>query len=128
MDGHSLHGHALALKPSHRGLDAAEERRREDRAKKAQGQHTKLMVKNLPFESTRVDVRRLFSAYGQLRSVRVPKKFDHSSRGYAFVEFISPGEAENAMAALSDVHGMSTPFWHSCVFLHDCDVVANSCA
>jgi len=46
----------------------------------------------------------LFGAYGQLRSVRVPKKFDRSARGFAFADFVSAREAENAMDALKDTH------------------------
>ena len=93
MDGHDLEGHQLQIKASHKGADAAEERRREDQAKKAAS--TKILIKNLPFEASKKDVRALFSrefirailvaslttpAYGQLRSVRVPKKFDSQSR------------------------------------------------
>lgn len=104
MDGHVLEGHALAVKASHRGLDAAEERRREDMAKKAAGQRTKIAIKNLPFEATKKDVRALFGTYGQLRAVRVPKKFNSTSRGFAFAEFTTPREAENALNALRDTH------------------------
>jgi multiple RNA-binding domain-containing protein 1 len=104
MDGHMLEGHKLLIKASHKGADAAEERRKEDRAKKMAGKRTKIIIKNLPFEATKQDVRKLLSSYGQLRSVRVPKKFDHSTRGFAFAEFITAREAENALEALKDTH------------------------
>jgi len=104
MDGYSLDGHKLFIKASHNGLDAAEERRKEDKAKKAAGKRTKLIIKNLPFETSKKDVRALFGPYGQLRSVRVPKKFDNSSRGFAFAEFTTPREAENALDALRSTH------------------------
>jgi multiple RNA-binding domain-containing protein 1 len=39
-----------------------------------------------------------------LRSVRVPKKFDHSTRGFAFADFVSAKEAENAIEALANTH------------------------
>ncbi|EGU79648.1 hypothetical protein FOXB_09931, partial [Fusarium oxysporum f. sp. conglutinans Fo5176] len=68
MDGHVLDDHALAVKASHKGHDAAEERRREDKAKKAAGQRTKIIIKNLPFQATKKDIRSLFGTYGQLRS------------------------------------------------------------
>ncbi|KAK8238928.1 hypothetical protein HDK77DRAFT_281237 [Phyllosticta capitalensis] len=102
MDGYNLDGHHLSIKASHRGLDAAEERRREDKAKKAAT--TKIIIKNLPFQASKKDVRALFGAYGQLRSVRVPKKFDASARGFAFADFTTPREAENAMDALRNTH------------------------
>lgn len=50
MEGHDLEGHKLQIKASHKGADAAEERRREDTAKKAAS--TKIIIKNLPFEAS----------------------------------------------------------------------------
>lgn len=79
MDGFVLDGHTLAVKASHKGIDAAEERRREDKAKKTAGQRTKIVVKNLAFEASKQDVRRLLGTYGKLRVVRIPKKFGNSS-------------------------------------------------
>lgn len=104
MDGHDLDGHGLLIRASHKGVDAAENRRREDTAKKIAGRKTKIIVKNLPFEASKKDVRSLLGSYGQLRSVRVPKKFDSSTRGFAFAEFVTAREAENAMDALKDTH------------------------
>jgi hypothetical protein len=49
LDGHDLEGHKLQIKASHKGADAAEERRKDDAAKKAAS--TKIIVKNLPFEA-----------------------------------------------------------------------------
>ena len=102
MDGYKLDGHELSIRASHKALDAAEERRREDQARKTVG--TKIIIKNLPFEATKKDIRTLFGSYGKLRSVRVPKKFDSSTRGFAFADFISAREAYNAMTALKDTH------------------------
>lgn len=104
MDGYVLENHTLTVKASHRGQDAAEERRKEDQAKKAAAQRTKIVVKNLPFQATKKDIRTLFSTYGQLRSVRLPKKADFTSRGFAFADFVTPREAENALNALKDTH------------------------
>ncbi|KAI6783247.1 Multiple RNA-binding domain-containing protein-like protein [Emericellopsis cladophorae] len=104
MDGHVLDGHTLTVKASHRGLDAAEERRRSDKQRSQAGQRTKLIVKNLPFQASKKDIRALFGTYGQLRSVRVPKKADHTARGFAFADFVTPREAENALEALRDTH------------------------
>jgi multiple RNA-binding domain-containing protein 1 len=50
MNGYNLDGHELQIRASHKGADAAEERRKEDAAKRATG--TKLSIKNLPFEAT----------------------------------------------------------------------------
>jgi multiple RNA-binding domain-containing protein 1 len=102
LDGHDLEGHKLQIKASHKGADAAEERRKEDAAKKAAS--TKILIKNLPFEASKKEVRALFTPYGQLRSVRVPKKFDSSSRGFGFAEFTTKRDAVNAMNALKNTH------------------------
>ncbi|KAI9744478.1 MAG: Multiple RNA-binding domain-containing protein 1 [Claussenomyces sp. TS43310] len=104
MNGYNLDDHKLIIKASHKGLDAAEERRKEDRVKKLAGNRTKIIIKNLPFEASKKDVKTLFGTYGQLRSVRVPKKFDNSTRGFAFADFVTAREAENALEALKDTH------------------------
>ncbi|GAB7351659.1 hypothetical protein MBLNU459_g2260t1 [Dothideomycetes sp. NU459] len=104
MDGYSLDAHKLQIRASHKATDAAEERRNQDKAKKLAARGTKVIIKNLPFEATKKDIRALFGSYGQLRSVRVPKKFDKGARGFAFADFTTPKEAENAMDALRDTH------------------------
>jgi multiple RNA-binding domain-containing protein 1 len=104
MNGYVLDGHKLDIRASQKALDAAEERRKEDKSKALAGRRTKIIIKNLPFEASKKDVRALFGAYGQLRSVRVPKKFDSSTRGFAFAEFTTPREAQNAMDALRNTH------------------------
>ncbi|QIW98103.1 hypothetical protein AMS68_003621 [Peltaster fructicola] len=104
MDGYALHGHKLQVRASNKGADAAEERRKADQAKREAGHRTKVIIKNLPFEASKKDVRALFGAYGQLRSIRVPKKMDRAARGFAFADFTTPKEAQSAMDALKDTH------------------------
>lgn len=102
MDGYKLDGHELLIRASHKALDAAEERRRDDQARKTVG--TKIIIKNLPFQATKKDICTLFGSYGTIRSVRVPKKFDNSTRGFAFADFVTAREAYNAMNALKHTH------------------------
>lgn len=104
MNGRKLDNHELVVEASHKANDTAEERRRDDLGKKLEAKKTKVVIKNLPFEASKKEVRALFSAYGQLRSIRLPKKFDHSTRGFAFADFVSAKEAENAIAALTNTH------------------------
>ena len=104
MNDYTLDGHKLLVRASHKAIDAAEQRRKEDKAKKSAGRRSKVIIKNLPFEASRKDVRSLLGSYGQLRSVRVPKKFDTSTRGFAFAEFVTAKEAENAVETLKDTH------------------------
>ena len=98
MDGAVIDGHRIQLKLSHRQSNTKTNKRGRS------GKSGKIIVKNLPFEATRKDVYELFSSFGQLKSVRVPKKFDKSARGFAFVEFLLPKEAETAMDQLQGVH------------------------
>ena len=104
MNGYKLDQYALLVKTAKQGIDAGEERRRRDVAKKTGARRTKIIIKNLPFEASKKDVRALFGTYGQLRSVRVPKKFDRSTRGFAFADFLNVKEAENAIEALANTH------------------------
>lgn len=104
MNGYELDGHQLLLKASHKGNDAAQERRTADNERKKKNRKSKIIIKNLPFEASKKDVRDLFKSYGQLRAVRVPKKFDSSRKGFAFAEFTTPREAESAIEALRNTH------------------------
>ncbi|GAP84319.1 putative RNA recognition domain-containing protein [Rosellinia necatrix] len=102
MDGHVLMGHKLHIRGSHRGLDAAEERKKKDEiANKAT---CTLIVKNLPFQASKREIKALFSAYSQIKAVRMPKKFNHSGRGFAFVDFLSSKDASSALQALEGTH------------------------
>ncbi|KAI1334377.1 hypothetical protein F5Y15DRAFT_409703 [Xylariaceae sp. FL0016] len=103
MNGHVLRGHKIQVRASHRGQDAASERKKEDMAKKGPA-GTRIVIKNLAFQVTRKDLRSLLSPYGQLKSLRLPKKFNSSGRGFAFVDFVSPKEATSALTALRDTH------------------------
>jgi len=98
MQGYVLDGHALVVKFAGRGAEEEQD------SGKIKSTTTKMIVKNVPFEATKKDIRQLFGSHGQLKSVRLPKKFDHKSRGFAFLDFITRREAENAYAALRHTH------------------------
>ncbi|KAK5047582.1 hypothetical protein LTR84_006679 [Exophiala bonariae] len=104
MNGRMVEGHEIIVQASQKSTDAAEERRKDDASKKANAKKTKIIIKNLPFEATKKDIRALFGAYGKLRTVRLPRKFDNTARGFAFAEFVTAKEAENAMDALENTH------------------------
>ncbi|KAI1119230.1 MRD1-like protein [Nemania sp. NC0429] len=102
MDGHVLMGHKLHVRASHRGLDAAEERKKKEQV--ANKATCTLIVKNLPFQASKREIKALFSAYSQIKAVRMPKKFNHSGRGFAFVDFSSSKDAASALQALEGTH------------------------
>ncbi|KAG6377765.1 hypothetical protein JVT61DRAFT_14538 [Boletus reticuloceps] len=100
MEGFTLDGHTLHVKFAGRGTEEDASKDKET----AKSRTTKMIVKNVPFEATKKDIRELFGAHGQLKSVRLPKRFDARSRGFAFLEFVTRHEAENAYAALRHTH------------------------
>jgi RNA recognition motif-containing protein len=65
---------------------------------------TKVLVRNLAFEATAKDVRTLMEAFGHVKTCRLPKKFDGSKRGFAFVEFANKGEARKAVQSVHGTH------------------------
>ncbi|KAF8963296.1 hypothetical protein BDZ97DRAFT_1939578 [Flammula alnicola] len=101
MQGFVLDGHALHVSFAGRGADKPENAKD---AVSSKSRTTKMLVKNVPFEATKKDIRDLFGSHGHLKSVRLPKKFDSRSRGFAFLEFVSRHEAENAYNALRHTH------------------------
>jgi multiple RNA-binding domain-containing protein 1 len=104
MNAHRLDGHELLVQISHKATDVAEERRKEDNSRKQETARTKIIIKNLPFEASKKDIRALFGEYGALRSIRMPRKFDNSARGFAFADFVTAKEARSAIEALSNTH------------------------
>ncbi|KAF2321255.1 hypothetical protein GH714_037378 [Hevea brasiliensis] len=93
-----LDGHALILQLCHAKKD-------EQVGKKVDKDRssTKLLVRNVAFEATEKDLRQLFSPFGQIKSLRLPMKFGNH-RGFAFVEYVTKQEAQNALQALSSTH------------------------
>ncbi|KAK4690471.1 multiple RNA-binding domain-containing protein 1, partial [Phenoliferia sp. Uapishka_3] len=100
-NGFMLEGHKLEVNFAHRGK---EEEKKVEGKKMGGGSSTKLIVKNVPFEVTKKDLRELFSAYGQLNSVRLPRKLDNKTRGFAFLDFATRRDAESAFGALEHTH------------------------
>lgn len=98
LQGTILDGHALILQLCHAKKD-------EQVVKKAgkDKSSTKLLVRNVAFEATEKDLRHLFSPFGQIKSLRLPMKFGNH-RGFAFVEYVTKQEAQNAIEALSNTH------------------------
>jgi multiple RNA-binding domain-containing protein 1 len=70
----------------------------------AEANKTKLIVRNVAFQATRSELLALFSSFGAVKRVRIPKKMGGEHRGFAFVEFASAQEANTAMTALSSTH------------------------
>lgn len=100
-----LEGFALELKLSERESagDTKERVRKEDARKTAESDsNTKLLVRNIPFQANKKEITEMFSTFGELRSVRLPKKAGaQSHRGFGFVDFTNKSDAQKAFEALS---------------------------
>ncbi|GAN09778.1 RNA-binding domain-containing protein [Mucor ambiguus] len=98
LQGFNLDGHTLELKLSHRKADTSSKKSSKT------PETTKLVVRNVPFEATDKDLRELFGAYGQLKSLRMPKKFNGGHRGFAFLDFLTKQEAKNVYDNMGNIH------------------------
>jgi multiple RNA-binding domain-containing protein 1 len=95
----------LSLKLSNRASQTSKKQATQGKnLPKETGTSTKIIIRNVPFEAESKDLRELCKPFGQIKSVRIPKKFDGSSRGFAFVEFLSKQDAKNALEALKGTH------------------------
>ncbi|KAH8822810.1 hypothetical protein DL96DRAFT_1619343 [Flagelloscypha sp. PMI_526] len=82
-----------------------EDERKPDEMKGKKKGGTKMIIKNVPFEASKKDLRDLFSAHAPLKSLRVPTKSHSSrSRGFAFMEFNTPQDAAHVMATMKYTH------------------------
>lgn len=61
---------------------------------------TKILVKNVPFEATVPELRKVFGAFGELNFVRMPKKIDGQFRGFCFVDYLTAEDALRAFKSL----------------------------
>lgn len=98
LQGTVLDGHTLYLQLCHAKKDDQVSKKKDKDLSS-----TKLLVRNVAFEATEKDLRQLFSPFGQIKSLRLPMKFG-GHRGFAFVEFVTKQEAQNAFHALSSTH------------------------
>ncbi|XP_071445939.1 probable RNA-binding protein 19 [Hetaerina americana] len=102
LQNSSIEGHTIELKRSNRAVQSEVATARK---KSASGKQTgsKILVRNIPFEAKTKEVTELFQTFGDLKSVRLPKKLvgTGSHRGFGFVEFLTKAAAKQAFKALS---------------------------
>ncbi|XP_055845812.1 probable RNA-binding protein 19 [Episyrphus balteatus] len=100
-----IEGNQVELKRSDRTLkvDAkAATARKVTKGTKQNG--TKILVRNIPFQAKPNEVRDIFKAFGEIRTLRLPLKMtpgEESHRGFGFVDFITKSDAKKAFDALS---------------------------
>ena len=103
LQGSSLDGKTLRLELSTQGSNNDGDDEKGEKIPKGFSA-TKVMVRNVAFEATKRDIQKLFNPFGQLKQVRLPKKFDGAHRGFAFVEFNTRRETQAAIDALKGTH------------------------
>lgn len=114
MQGVQLDGHALILKKASGGVsDSATTASAPSTSKKRKTSEDvnesmkpcKLLIRNIPFESTEPELRTLIKSFTvALKRLRLPKKFDGSHRGFGFAEFTSHAEAKHVKETLAATH------------------------
>ncbi|XP_064793191.1 probable RNA-binding protein 19 isoform X2 [Oncorhynchus masou masou] len=98
----SVDEHQLELKVSEKATKSAVVSRK----KQAEGKQTssKILVRNVPFQATVEEIQELFCTFGELKTVRLPKKASGTGtgthRGFGFVDFLTKQDAKKAFSAL----------------------------
>lgn len=112
LQGSTLQGHKLVLQMARDVVPSTDDGQQSQKNQKAQrnaltppDKHaSKIVVRNVAFEATRKDIYGLFAPFGAIKTCRLPRKFDGNHRGFAFVEFATPKEAQSAMEAALGTH------------------------
>jgi multiple RNA-binding domain-containing protein 1 len=90
LDGSNLQ--LRASEPKSRGLDSGNVG------------SERLIIRNVAFEATKDELRKLLVTYANVSQVRLPKKPDGNHRGFAFVTFASIADAQTAFQTLQNTH------------------------
>ncbi|XP_055709752.1 probable RNA-binding protein 19 [Phlebotomus papatasi] len=100
-----IDGNKVELKKSDRVLKSqVKSTNNSDRKEVKKQTGSKILVRNIPFQAKESEVRDIFKAFGDLRSVRLPLKVtpgEKTHRGFGFVDYFSKSDAKNAFKNLS---------------------------
>ncbi|XP_039628243.1 probable RNA-binding protein 19 [Polypterus senegalus] len=93
--------HQLEVKLSERATKPTDLSTKKKQTAKKQTS-SKILVRNIPFQATVREIRELFSTFGELKTVRLPKKMSGTGphRGFGFVDFLTKQDAKKAFTAL----------------------------
>ncbi|XP_036849267.1 probable RNA-binding protein 19 isoform X4 [Manis javanica] len=101
LQGHMVDNHKLEVRISERATKPAVTSTRKKQVPKKQTT-SKILVRNIPFQADSREIRELFSTFGELKTVRLPKKMTGTGahRGFGFVDFLTKQDAKKAFSAL----------------------------
>ncbi|KAM9858988.1 putative RNA-binding protein 19 isoform 2-T2 [Aulostomus maculatus] len=93
--------HQMELKISQKATRNTEVSHKKKQTEKKQT-GSKILVRNVPFQASVKEIRELFCTFGELKTVRLPKKAAGTGkhRGFGFIDFITKQDAKKAFAAL----------------------------
>lgn len=98
----TLDGKSLELKRSERTTKTDPQTSRKT-VKLTKQTGSKILVRNVPFQANKKEIYELFSSFGQIKALRLPKKIvpgADTHRGFAFVDYVVPTDAKGAFEAL----------------------------
>ncbi|XP_026327160.1 probable RNA-binding protein 19 [Hyposmocoma kahamanoa] len=102
LQGSMLDGKTLELKRSERGnIDEVKTSKKSNKDTTQNG--TKILVRNVPFQANRNELHEIFRAFGEIKTLRLPKKLTPGAeqhRGFAFCDYYSKTDAKTAFEAL----------------------------
>ncbi|KAK3574803.1 hypothetical protein QTP86_018394 [Hemibagrus guttatus] len=97
----TVDGHQLELKISEREIKSGVTHTSRKKQTTKKQTSSKILVRNVPFQATVKELRELFCTFGELKTVRLPKKgVGGAHRGFAFVDFLTKQDAKKAFSAL----------------------------
>ncbi|KAJ0176548.1 hypothetical protein K1T71_007727 [Dendrolimus kikuchii] len=102
LQSSTLDGKTLELKRSQRG-NTNEVKTARKTSKDTGQEGTKILVRNVPFQANKNELSEIFRAFGEIKTLRLPKKLTPGSdqhRGFAFVDYHSKADAKTAFQAL----------------------------
>uniref|UniRef100_T1JB90 RRM domain-containing protein n=1 Tax=Strigamia maritima TaxID=126957 RepID=T1JB90_STRMM len=73
------------------------------------GKNARLIIRNLSFKATEVDIKKMFSKYGKITEVSIPKKKDGKMYGFCFVQFFEMSSANTALAEMNSKKILGRP-------------------
>ncbi|XP_073956712.1 probable RNA-binding protein 19 [Choristoneura fumiferana] len=103
LQSSTLDGKTLELKRSERGNINVAKTSQKDSKKSIAQNGTKILVRNVPFQANRNELQEIFRAFGEIKTLRLPKKLSPGSeqhRGFAFIDYHTKADAKTAFEAL----------------------------
>ncbi|XP_053609018.1 probable RNA-binding protein 19 [Plodia interpunctella] len=103
LQSSTLEGKTLELKRSERANSNEVKTSKKTNNKTTAQNGTKILVRNVPFQANRNELHEIFRAFGEIKTLRIPKKLTPGSdqhRGFAFIDYYSKADAKSAFDAL----------------------------